>query len=511
VPQMNRRVVLITPYGEENRGIRYISAMLRKNGFEPHMIFFKRWVNNALEPPTEREEELLADLVRQIRPVLVGVGFGAPHLKVVRSFTRRIRAVSDATLLWGGVFPTVCPEDCIDDVDAVCIGEGEYATLEVARALAEGRSLRDIEGLWVKEGTEVHRNPVRQLIQDLDALPFPDCLQPDTWFIEDGRKQRTDPVAGTVEYRIYPTRGCPYTCTYCHSHVMRRLSREGGGRYYRIRSVENVIAELEAARSILPKIRRVKFDGDVFAFPQEWLEEFSRSYRERIGVPFEILTYPGELDAGDYALLKRAGLRKVQTGIQSGSEKELRDAYRRQSTSGDILELHRMVRREGIEVVYDLIFDNPLASEGDKRSIVELLLKLEHPFSIYMYSLTLFPKTRLAQDLIEQGLATPDDIEGRATKSYRQFRLSFDWPRPPEDRFWIALTVLAAKPFVPKALIRHLMESRSLRKTPDLLVAAARMADLAKVGTLALRMLLQGELTVFKLRQYGSFKRVISQ
>jgi len=508
---MNRRVVLITPYGEENRGIRYISAMLRRNGFEPHLIFFKRWVNNAMEPPTEREEELLVDLVQRIGPVLVGVGFGAPHFKVVRNFTLKIRAASDAVMLWGGVFPTVCPEDCIDEVDAVCIGEGEFATLDVVQALAEGRPLANIQGLWVREGGTVHKNPVRQLIQDLDSLPFPDYLQPDTWFIEDGQQLRTDPVAQTVEYRIYPTRGCPYTCTYCHSHVMRGISREGGGRYYRIRSVENVIAELEAARSILPRIRRVKFDGDVFAFPPEWIEEFSRSYRERVSIPFEILTYPGELDGRDYQRLKQAGLRKIQTGMQSGSERELRDAYRRQSTSKDILELHRTVLDAGIEVVYDLIFDNPLASEEDKRSIVELLLKLEHPFSIYMYSLTLFPKTRLALDLLEQGLATPDDIEGRATKSYRQFRLSFDWPRPPVDRFWIALTALAAKPFVPKALIRHLMESESLRKKPDLLVAAARLADLTKAGTLALRMLVQGELTLFKLRQYGSFKRVISQ
>ncbi len=508
---MNRRVVLITPYGEENRGIRYISAVLRAGGFEPHMVFFKRWVNNALTPPTRREEELLAGLVAEIRPLLVGVGFGAPHFKVVRSLTRRIRTACDAPILWGGVFPTVCPEECMEDADAVCIGEGEHVTLDIARALADGRPIRDIPGTWVRDRGEIVRNPVRPLIQDLDSLPFPDYLQADTWFIEGNRKVRTDPISQTVEYRIYPTRGCPYTCTYCHAHVMRGITAAGGGRYYRVRSVKNVIAELEAAIRILPRIRRVKFDGDVFAFPSSWIEELSRTYRERVSIPFEILTYPGELDAQDYRLLQQAGLCKVQTGIQSGSQRELLETYHRKSTTQDILDLHRTVLDAGIEVVYDLIFDNPLATEADKRSIVELLLKLEHPFSIYMYSLTLFPKTLLARDLIEKGLATPDDVEGRATKSYRQFRLSFDWPRSAEDRFWIALTSLASKPFVPKAAIRRLMESRALRQRPEPLVAAARLADLAKVGTLALRMLFQGELTLFKIRQYGSFKRVISQ
>lgn len=508
---MNRRVVLITPYGEENRGIRYLSAILRSEGFEPHMIFFKRWVNNALKPPTGREEELLALKVREISPALVGIGFGAPYFRVARHLTSKLRSVSDATILWGGVFPTVCPEDCIEHADAVCIGEGEFVTLDVASAIAEGRPLSEVDGLWVNQDGKVHKTPARQLIQDLDALPFPEYMAPDTWYIEDDRCRETDPITGTVEYRVYPTRGCPYNCSYCHSHVMRAITHKQGGRYYRMRSVDDVIAELEYGVRTLPKIRRVKFDGDVFAFPKAWIAEFAQKYGQRVGIPFELLTYPGELDLDDYRLLKTAGLRKIQTGIQSGSQKELVDAYGRKSTSSDILELNRTIREVDIEVVYDLIFDNPLATDEDKRSIVELLMRLEHPFSIYMYSLTLFPKTRLVTELIERGLATPDDVEGRANKSFHQFRLSLDWPRPKEDLFWIALTILAAKPFVPRRLILRLMDNQTLRHNPAPLVAIAKVADLAKVTIIALRMLADGELTLFKLRQYGLFGKVISQ
>ncbi len=314
-----------------------------------------------------------------------------------------------------------------------------------------------------------------------------------------------------MEYRIYPTRGCPYKCTYCHAHVLRKVVAGTPGRFYRYRSVENVIAELETAVATLPKIRRVKFDGDVFAFPKAWIEEFCREYKARIDIPFELLTYPGELDEEDLGRLKAAGLRKLQTGIQSGSDRELLDAYGRRSRAADVVVLSELVSRLGIEVAFDLIFDNPLASEEDKRSVVELLLRLHHPFTIYLYSLTLFPKTKLTEDLLAAGLVTPDDVEGRATKSFHQFRLSMDWPRSPEDRFWIALTILAAKRFVPRPLIQRLMESDSLRRNPAPLEAVAKAADLAKVGTIALRMLLDGELTLFKLRQYGSFKKVISQ
>jgi len=504
-------VVLVSPYGIENRGVRYIAASLEEAGFHPVLVFFKRWVNNDIEPPTEREYELLAEHVTGLSPVLVGIGFGAPYLGVVTEATRRIRAASGAPVLWGGVHPTVCPDECIPVADFVCVGEGEHAPVELARALADGTPTAGIPGLWSRRGDAVEQGPARPLLQDLDSLPMPAYLYRDTVLIEDNRCTAGDPIVGTVEYRIYPARGCPYQCTYCHAHVLRRITKGTPGRFYRYRSVESVIGELEAARRILPRIRRVKFDSDVFAFPSAWIEEFCAAYRARIGIPFELLTYPGELDEADLRLLKDAGLRKLQTGIQSGSDREVAESYGRTSTAGDIMDLSAQASRVGIEVAYDLIFDNPLAGEADKRAVIELLLKLHRPFNIYLYSLTLFPRTHLAEEFITKGLAGPADIEGQATKSFRQFRLSFDWPRQPEEEFWIALTILAAKRVVPRSVVRRLMESRPLRARPGPLVAAARVSDVAKAGAIALRMLRDGELTVFKLRQYGTLKRLISQ
>ena len=504
-------VVLISPYGIENRGVRYIAASLEEAGFHPVLVFFKRWVNNDIEPPTEAEYQLLVDHVRSLSPVLIGIGFGAPYLGVVTETTRRLRAACAAPVLWGGVHPTVCPDECITEADFVCVGEGEHTTVELCRALVAGAPTVEIPGLWSRRGERIDEGPPRPLIQDLDALPLPAYLRPGTVLIEDGRCAVEDPIVGTVEYRIYPARGCPYQCTYCHAHVLRRITKGTPGRFYRYRSVDSVIGELEAAMATLPRIRRVKFDSDVFAFPAAWIEEFCDAYRARIGIPFELLTYPGELDEADLRRLKDAGLRKLQTGIQSGSDREVAESYGRKSTAGDIEDLSAIASRVGLEVAYDLIFDNPLAGEADKRAVVELLLKLHRPFNIYIYSLTLFPRTRLAEEFLAKGIAGPEDIEGRATKSFRQFRLSFDWPREPEEEFWIALTILAAKRYVPRPVVRRLMESKALRRRPGPLVALARAADVVKAGAIASRMLVDGELTLFKLRQYGTLKRVISQ
>lgn len=512
--EWDRKVVLISPYGIENRGIRYVSSLLRSYNFKSSLIFFKRWMNNRIREPSQKEMDLLVSLVSDISPGLVGFGFGAPYLRIVKRLTELIRASSGIPVLWGGVYPTVRPEESIRHADAVCIGEGEHLTLELCRSLAGECGLdgiRDIKGLWFREEGKVVKNGRRPLNQDLDGLPFPDYLKGSTYFIEDNRVREQDPIAGTAEYRIYPTRGCPYSCAYCSNGSLKKITAGKGERYYRIRSADNVIRELEYARRLLPRIRRVKFDGDVFSFPKGWIEKFSVEYKDRIRIPFELLTYPGELDSRDMSLLKKAGLRKIQAGIQSGSDLEVHEIYGRRSTAGGIRELSSIAHRAGVEVVYDLIFDNPLSTTGDKQAIVELLLELERPFKIYLYSLTLFPGTTMAEDFINKGIATENDIEGNSTKSFRQFRLSFDYPRSSEDEFWISLSILAAKSFVPRAAVRRLMKSEWLMNHSAPVKTAARITDLAKAAAIASRMLLDGELTLFKIRQYGSLKNLMSQ
>ncbi len=505
------RVLLITPYGYENQGVRMLSAVLRREGFDAPILYMKAWRNNDIHPPTDRELGLFDRLIRQQSPDVIGIGFGTPYLRIVTELTRRARAVSDAHVIWGGVHPTISPEDCIDHADSVCIGEGELPLLDLAARIRDGEPVDDIANLWVRRDGGVVRNPPRPLIQDLDTLPYGhQLLGAEMFVIEDGKLEARDPSIDNVMYRIHASRGCPFQCAFCYNSQYREIY-SGLGKYHRTRTVENVLQEIELARTVRPGLKRIRFDDDSFVYPRAWIEEFCREYPRRVGLRFDILLNPTTANERTLRMLHDVGLDHVQVGIQAGSDEEREKQYKRKGSNADTLALAQLLRDIGIDVTYDVILDNPLASRADKEAMLDLLLELPRPYNLFLYSLVVFPKSFTATTLMAAGVIGEHDIEGVATKSFEQFRLTLDYPRPAEDTFYACLISMASKGFIPRTAVRALARSETLRNHPTPLRYGAEAANAVKLGGVAMKMLRRGELSVFKLAEYASFRRRLIQ
>jgi len=166
---------------------------------------------------------------------------------------------------------------------------------------------------------------------------------------------------------------------------------------------------------------------------------------EKINLPFEILYNTEFFDKWTLGYLKKAGLRRIQVGIQTGSKKESKNVYNRDLSIEKIKRFAHTAKRMKLDVVYEVILDDPLADFEDKKSIIDLLLSLPRSFSIFIYSLTIFPGTELSELLLKQGLISDKDIEGQVTKSFHQFRLNCSYPRSREESFIISLAPLTSK------------------------------------------------------------------
>ncbi len=207
------------------------------------------------------------------KPDIIGITTVSLYLKYIKDTIKEIRKYSDAPIILGGYHSSLDPEGSIklEGVNAICIGNGEYAFTEYLDAIEKGKSIKGIDGIWYKEGDKIIKNPLRPLIQDIDSLPIPDY---DLW--EDIDKYFYFLGQGY----FVGVRGCPFNCSYCSEYTMKKIFGVRG--YIRKRNPR------EFAKEIKYQYEKYKDRGmriahcfdPVFTFDKEWLKEFSDEYKK---------------------------------------------------------------------------------------------------------------------------------------------------------------------------------------------------------------------------------------
>ena len=496
------RIVLISLYSTDAIGLRYIKAVLNNNGYEVPIIFFKEkyLASDLMSLPTEKEYQLMIDLLKKLGPDLIGISLRSSFYKIAAELTRRVNRELSTPVIWGGTHPTVAPEECINIADIICIGEGEYALLELAERISDSRDYSDVEGIWIRRNGEIFKNDVAPLVQDIDSLPFPDYGNNDKYFVENDEVIHGDPGLETYNLNIMASRGCPYHCSYCCNSIFKTLYK-GKGKRVRRRSVENVMDEIFALKDRFPNIKRVDFIDEVFAWDKEWTSKFTKRYKKEVGLPFHCAQHPNMVDREILTMLKDAGLERVEVGVQSGSERIRKGYFERNVSNEKLQQTSIFLKQMGIVPFYDFIVDNPFETDEDKREGLEFLLTFPRPFHLHVFSLIFFPNTVITKRALEAGLIKKDQIEGYSDQTFNQMFVTLKYPRSDNNQFWICLYSLTSKSFVPKVLIRWLSKREFLMKNPKPLVVFADLANTFKLGLIALRWLVEGKPVFSTLRQ----------
>ena len=267
------------------------------------------------------------------------------HVAPIASLTKRH---SEAVTICGGVHATLSPEEviAIDGIDAVCIGEGEEALLDFCQGLEEGKDISNIPNLWVKKDGQVYRNPVRPLIADLDSLPF---LDREVFPYEDSFD-----LAFMKRGAFMASRGCPFNCNYCCNHSLKQLY--GGNRYIRFRSVDHLLEEVETVVRNFPQVEYNVFHDDLLPLSKQWFEEFTREYRKRIKLPFEMNCHPNLMDRDVALMAKSAGCSLMRFGLESGNDYIRRKVLDRHVSNQRLIDAFAFCDEVGIETLsYNMI------------------------------------------------------------------------------------------------------------------------------------------------------------
>ena len=439
-------VVLISPFTDISAlSLRGLSSYLKVHGVSTRMIFLSNILlcdevgtpaGDFTFPPT------LADQVLELceNAVLVGISMMTNYHHSMGHLTDQIARRLGTPVVWGGAHATLRPGQCLEHATYACVGEGEEALLELAIGLREGRPCNRIPNISTVEDGRLTSNPIRPLIQDLDALPFQDYDLADH-FLYRREEQRVVAMDDSLlevylDYgprslrRAQPTfqvmiaRGCPYTCTFCGNHAIAALYP--GQRYLRRRSNANAVAEIKEFRRRFPFVRAVLLSDDSFFLAaDESIKEFCALYTTDVGLPFRCMATPRSVTARKMADLADAGLFFLEVGIQTGSPR-INELYQRTWSSPDVIrQAARLInaRRDRVMPLYDIIVDNPFSTQRDELDTLRLVLELPKPYVLQIYSLTLFPGTKLLDKALADGLVEDEHVLYQ--KDYRAFRRSY--------------------------------------------------------------------------------------
>lgn len=208
-------------------------------------------VNNARDMDEYREgpdrflnETALAAAKGRVPDVIaVSVVFSTSLPTAIQIIEHLSRLWPDAIVVVGGNHATNDVPFLLShrDVDYVCRGEADWALPEFVNALAK-TDKPEVKGFYSRDDI-AEGKPVSESCdypEDLDEIPFPDWDLIDVDAYQNTKMNHSVDMWSREDARyflILTSRGCFYKCTFCASHLVH-------GRKLRLRSVENVLAEM---------------------------------------------------------------------------------------------------------------------------------------------------------------------------------------------------------------------------------------------------------------------------
>lgn len=348
---------------------------------------------NCYTPFNDKENKLLIDYLQGYQPDAIALSVLAGTIREASYITNLLKQHFDVPFIWGGPGPTLEPDRCIQLTDLICINEGEEVIVELANRLDKKSEILSISGTWSKDSDgSVIKNSKRPLLK-LDDIAIPDWDLRRYVHINSFKGLRTNIYPNNLgqEYPIMTQRGCPFSCSFCiESRYQEMFGKKDS---LRRRSVDAVIDELKRAKANLD-IVSILFYDDVFTVNPRWLNKFLPRYKAEIGLPFWCYTYPTTHTPELLNQLKDAGMVSITMGVQSGSERILKEHFNRPTATKRVIEAAQEIVDLGSEVkgFFDLITKVPFETENDLQATFHLMLALPKEFKTVGFGeMTSFP------------------------------------------------------------------------------------------------------------------------
>lgn len=377
--QREMRIAFIQNFLGQHFGIMYISAVLKKH-------------NHTAEVFIEGLEKDFIKSLCESRPDVVGFTLITGEQRWVENRAHQIKKVLGVPIIVGGPHPTYFPEMIDkDNIDIVCRGEGEFAVLELLNRLEQQKGYNDILNLWIKKNGRIYKNELRPLLADIDSLPFPD---------RDIYKKYSF-IDQSTELPASFSRGCPYDCTFCYNAVKKKMYNCSSG-YVRLRSVTNAIIELKQSLNTRKRVKSVIIVDDDIALDKEWLNEFCRTYKNEINLPFFASVRADFIVEDNVKKLKKANCYCLAMGVETGNYQIRKNILGKDITNEKYIKAANLIKKYGISLKTSNMFFLPGETVKNSFETLKLNIRMRSDYP-WAYILQPYPGTAIYDYAVKNG------------------------------------------------------------------------------------------------------------
>jgi radical SAM superfamily enzyme YgiQ (UPF0313 family) len=334
--------------------LAYASGVLEKEGHKIKLV-------DAIALKWDKEKVL--EDARQYDPDIVVVDSNFSSVTNDSGMAALIKENTKALSLLVGPPASQFPERILNyGVDVVARLEYDFTVRDIAKAVENGISFNNIEGVSYKENGRVIHNPDRKFStsEEIEEIPFVSKVYKKHLKIQDYFLSH----AMYPMVQIFTGRGCPNLCTFCS------WPKTLMGRKYRTRSAENVVDEFEYITKELPEVKEIFIEDDTFTINKKRIRNICNEIVQReLGIAWSC-NARANLDYETMKVMKKANCRLLDVGYESGSDEILKN-IKKGVTKADSRKFTEDAKRAKLMILADFIFGMP----GETKETAEQTLQ----------------------------------------------------------------------------------------------------------------------------------------
>ncbi len=309
-------------------------------------------------------------------------------------------------IILGGWHPSLLPDQTLafPYIDAVVVGQGEDAIVEIVEHIEEGQSLKGIAGVGYKEDGRLMFNPARPL------KPISE-LTPKAYHLADfDAYERT---CGRRWAMYVTSLACPFNCAYCTNEGLY-------GRKWNALAADQVVEEMTDLVTRY-RLRLLWVVDDNFLVDRERALAIAEGL-VRTGAQFDWSIQAStnlvtRLQVDELKLLRRAGLSQIAHGVDSGSPEVLHLMNKDFQKIETVYKAADLLTAAGIRPSFNMIFGFPGETEKQRHQSLRLMMDIcrryEHA-EWWTNIFTPYPGAPIMKRAFELGIDVPKSFEGWA-------------------------------------------------------------------------------------------------